>query len=138
MFISKSEEETRDFGQNMAKQLREKDVVFIYGELGAGKTCLVKGIVEGLGLTDEYVRSPTFTIINKYIGKKPVYHLDFYRIESVEEIEELGIEEFSGREGVTLIEWPEKILKYIPQAHCEIKINILGENKRSLKVNFLR
>tara|TARA_B100000315_G_scaffold186697_1_gene176149 strand:- start:3028 stop:3444 length:417 start_codon:yes stop_codon:yes gene_type:complete len=138
MFVSKSEEETRKFGQNLAKQLREKDVVFIYGDLGAGKTCLVKGIVDGLGLTDEYVRSPTFTIINKYIGKKPVYHLDFYRIESVEEIEELGIEEFSGKEGVTLIEWPEKIVKYIPQARCEIKINILGENKRSLKVNFLR
>ena len=137
MFVSNSEEETRGFGRNLAKQLEEKDVVCIYGDLGAGKTCLVKGIVDGLGLTTEYVRSPTFAIINKYNGKIPVYHLDFYRIESAKELEELGIEEFSGKEGITLIEWPEKIVKYLPQAQCEIKIDILGENKRSFNVNFL-
>ena len=138
MFVSKSEKETRKFGRNLAKELKEKDIVYIYGDLGAGKTCLVKGIVDGLGLTNEYVRSPTFAIINKYNGKSPVYHLDFYRIEAAKEIEGLGIEEFSGKEGVTLIEWPEKIVKYFPQPQCEIKIKILGENKRSFKVNFLR
>lgn len=137
MFVSNSEDETREFGRKLAKQLKEKDIVFIFGDLGAGKTCLVKGIVDGLGLTNEHVRSPTFTIINKYIGENTVYHIDFYRIEAAKEIEELGIEEFSGKEGVTLIEWPEKIVKYLPQAQCEIKINILGENKRSFNVNFL-
>ena len=137
MFVSNSEEETREFGRNLAKRLKEKDIVCIYGDLGAGKTCLVKGIVDGLGLTNEHVRSPTFTIINKYIGKNPVYHLDFYRIKAAMEIEELGIEEFSGKEGITLIEWPEKIIKYLPQAQCEIKINILSENKRSFNVSFL-
>ena len=137
MFVSKSEKETKKFGRNLAKQLKEKDIVYIYGDLGAGKTCLVKGIVDGLGLTNEYVRSPTFAIINKYNGKSPVYHLDFYRIEAAKEIEGLGIEEFSGKEGITLIEWPEKIIKYLPQAQCEIKINILSENKRSFNVSFL-
>lgn len=137
MFVSNSEEETRKFGRNLAKQLKEKDVVCIYGELGAGKTCLVKGIVDGLGLTTEYVRSPTFAIINKYNGKSPVYHLDFYRIESASEIEELGIDEFSGKEGITLIEWPEKIVKYLPETRWEIKIDVLGENKRSFNVSFL-
>ena len=138
MFVSKSEKETRKFGRNLAKELKEKDIVYIYGDLGAGKTCLVKGIVDGLGLTNEYVRSPTFAIINKYDGKSPVYHLDFYRIEAAKEVEGLGIEEFSGKEGVTLIEWPEKIVKYLPQAQCKIKIKILGEKKRGLRVNFLR
>ena len=138
MFVSKSEKETRKFGRNLAKELKEKDIVYIYGDLGAGKTCLVKGIVDGLGLTNEYVRSPTFAIINKYNGKSPVYHLDFYRIEAAKEVEGLGIEEFSGKEGVTLIEWPEKIVKYLPQAQCKIKIKILGEKKRGLRVNFLR
>lgn len=137
MFVSNSEEETRKFGRNLAKRLKEKDVVCIYGELGAGKTCLVKGIVDGLGLTTEYVRSPTFAIINKYNGKSPVYHLDFYRIESASEIEELGIDEFSGKEGITLIEWPEKIVKYLPETRWEIKIDVLGENKRSFNVSFL-
>lgn len=137
MFVSNSEEETRKFGRNLAKRLKEKDVVCIYGELGAGKTCLVKGIVDGLGLTTEYVRSPTFAIINKYNGKSPVYHLDFYRIESASEIEELGIDEFSGKEGITLIEWPEKIVKYLPETRWEIKIDVLSENKRSFNVSFL-
>ena len=137
MFVSNSEEETMEFGRSLAGKLKEKDLVCIYGDLGVGKTCLVKGIVDGLGLTTEYVRSPTFAIINKYNGKSPVYHLDFYRIESASEIDELGIDEFSGREGITLIEWPEKIVKYLPQARWEIKIDILGENKRSFNVSFL-
>ena len=126
-----------EFGRNLAKKLKEKDIVCIYGDLGAGKTCLVKGIVDGLGVTDEYVRSPTFTVINKYCENNPVYHLDFYRIETEKEIEELGIEEFYGKEGITLIEWPEKIAKYLIQARWEVKIDILGENKRKLNVNLL-
>lgn len=133
MFVSNSENETIGFGLNLAKKLKDKDVVCIYGDLGAGKTCLVKGIVEGLGISDEYVRSPTFAIINKYSAETPVYHLDFYRVESAQEIGQLGIEEFSGREGITLIEWPEKALKHLPQNRWEIKIDILGENKRGLK-----
>ena len=137
MFVSNSEEETMEFGRNLAKKLKEKDIVCIYGDLGAGKTCLVKGIVDGLGVTDEYVRSPTFTVINKYCENNPVYHLDFYRIETEKEIEELGIEEFYGKEGITLIEWPEKIAKYLIQARWEVKIDILGENKRKLNVNLL-
>lgn len=137
MVVSNSEEETREFGRKLARKLKDKDIVCIYGGLGAGKTCLVKGIVDGLGLTTEYVRSPTFAIINKYNGKSPVYHLDFYRVESASEIEELGIDEFSGNEGITLIEWPEKIVKYLPQTRWEIKMDIIGENKRSLNVSFL-
>ncbi len=119
------------YGRKLAAQLQEKDVVFIFGDLGAGKTCLVKGIVEGLGISNEYVRSPTFSIINKYAGKMPVYHLDFYRLDRAMDIEELGIEEFCGEEGITLIEWPERVLEFLPQKRWEIKIDILGENKRS-------
>jgi len=119
------------YGRKLAAQLQEKDVVFIFGDLGAGKTCLVKGIVEGFGINNEYVRSPTFSIINKYAGMMPVYHLDFYRLDKAKDIEELGIEEFCGEEGITLIEWPEKVLEFLPQKRWEIKIDILGENKRS-------
>lgn len=126
-----------NFGQKLANQLKEKDVVCIYGDLGAGKTCLVKGIVKGLRISNEYVRSPTFTIINQYSGKIPIYHLDFYRIEDEREIDELGIEEFFGLKGITLVEWPEKIVKYLPKKRWEILINILGENKRSLEVLYI-
>lgn len=135
VIITKSEQETMQFGRNFAREIKEKDIVCIYGDLGAGKTCLVKGIAEGLGVTTEYIRSPTFTLINEYSGKYSIYHLDFYRIKNVKEIEELGIEEFCGEKGITLIEWPEKILKYLPGKRWEIKIDILGENKRSLKIN---
>ncbi|MDP6625685.1 MAG: tRNA (adenosine(37)-N6)-threonylcarbamoyltransferase complex ATPase subunit type 1 TsaE [Nitrospinota bacterium] len=137
IFFSRCEEDTMELGRNLAKKLKEKDVVCIYGDLGAGKTCLIKGIVDGLGITEEYVSSPTFAIINKYCEDKTVYHLDFYRIEVEKEIEELGIEEFTGKEGITLIEWPEKIIKYLPETRWEIKINILVGNKRSFNVNFL-
>ncbi len=132
MIFTNSEQETMVYGRNLASELKEKDIVFIYGDLGAGKTCLVKGIVEGFGICNEYVRSPSFSIINKYPGKFPVYHLDFYRVETINEVEELGIEEFCGEEGVTLIEWPEKVSKYLTQKRWEVKIKILGENKRSL------
>ena len=131
MVLTNSEKETLLYGRKLAAQLQEKDVVFIFGDLGAGKTCLVKGIVEGLGISNEYVRSPTFSIINKYTGKMPIYHLDFYRLDRAKDIEELGIEEFCGEEGITLIEWPERVLEFLPQKRWEIKIDILGENKRS-------
>lgn len=132
MIVTNSEKETLIYGREFAGQLKEKDIVFIYGKLGAGKTCLVKGIVEGLGVCNEYVRSPTFSIIHKYSGEFPVYHLDFYRVKNIREIEELGIEEFCGVEGITLIEWPEIIAEYIPPKRWEIIIEILGGNKRSL------
>ncbi len=131
MVLTNSEKETMLYGRKLAAQLQEKDVVFIFGDLGAGKTCLVKGIMEGFGISNEYVRSPTFSIINKYAGKMPVYHLDFYRLDRAKDIEELGIDEFCGEEGITLIEWPEKVLEFLPQKRWEIKIDILGENKRS-------
>lgn len=137
MFISNSEDETSEFGRNLAGKLKEKDVVCIYGDLGAGKTCLVKGIVDGLGITREYVRSPTFAIVNRYSGKTPVNHLDFYRVETSREIEDLGIEEFVGREGITLIEWPEKVIKYLPERRWEVRIDFLSDNKRSLVASFL-
>jgi tRNA threonylcarbamoyladenosine biosynthesis protein TsaE len=134
--LTNNEKETMLYGRKLAAQLQEKDVVFIFGDLGAGKTCLVKGIAEGFGISIEYVRSPTFSIINKYAGKMPVYHLDFYRLERAKDIEELGIEEFCGEEGITLIEWPERVLEFLPQKRWEIKIDILGENKRSFNTEY--
>lgn len=134
VIVTNCEQETIDFGRKLADHLKEKDIVCIYGDLGAGKTCLIKGIVAGFTKDNEYVRSPTFTLINKYSGEIPIYHLDFYRIDNKKEIEYLGIEEFCGEEGITLIEWPEKIIEYLPRKRWEVKITILAENKRSLNV----
>ncbi len=107
---TKSPEETLIFGENFGKCLEPGDIVLLFGDLGAGKTTLTQGICKGLGLpVGEYIRSPTFTLINEYLGKIPIYHIDLYRMESLEEIESLGLEEVLFGTGVSIVEWSEKL-----------------------------
>ncbi len=103
------------------------------GELGAGKTCLAQGIMRGLGIEEEYLTSPSYTIINQY--QTPgggVYHCDLYRLTSTEQINELGLEELIGQ-GVMLIEWPEKIIPYLTlEGFLHITIKYIGKQKRQI------
>src|SRR2546426_299707 len=114
MTISQSVEthsatETIAFGRTLAEELRAGDVVALSGELGSGKTCLVKGIASGLGITQD-VTSPTFTIIHEYrSGRLPLYHVDLYRLDSLPQALAAGIEDYLGRDGITVIEWAERI-----------------------------
>ena len=101
-FLSRSPEETARLGEGLAKRLRAGDVVALSGELGAGKTTLVRGIARGLGAKGEEVASPSFTIINEYPGSPPLYHIDFYRLERLEELTEIGYWEYLGGERVSL------------------------------------
>lgn len=109
-FQTHSPNDTLSLGKKIGQHLQSGDIVFLYGDLGAGKTTLTQGIAQGLGVAgDEYVRSPTFTLVNQYRGKLPVFHIDLYRIDSSQELEDLGLEEVFAGEGVSIVEWAEKL-----------------------------
>ena len=111
-----SPEATMALGGQLAAHLKAGDVVALYGNLGAGKTHLVKGICAGLGIPADTVSSPTFTLVNEYVGAPfPVYHIDAYRIERLEECYEFGYEEYVYGPGLCLIEWPERIEPLLPE-----------------------
>lgn len=138
-------EETLQLGVSFGKQLKPGDVVLLFGDLGAGKTLLTQGISRGLGLGEkEYIRSPTFTLINEYKAKYPIYHIDLYRIESLAEIENLGLEEIFSGNGVSIVEWAEKLYKIPGDANSlvlpidkklEIHIIIQDADTRQFKIS---
>lgn len=104
--ITNGPDETRRFGAQLARIMRPGTVMALHGNLGAGKTCLVQGLAEGLGI-NEVVNSPTYTIIHEYKGELPLFHVDLYRIEDEMDAVALGLEEYFDAPGVTAIEWPE-------------------------------
>ncbi len=132
--ITKSPEETKKLGKEISKLVKPGDLLAFYGELGAGKTCFIQGISEGLEVKD-YVTSPSFTIINEYQGKFPIYHFDVFRVSNIEEIIELGYEEYFYGEGLTVIEWAEKIENLLPKDHLKIEIKFKTNYER--KISFI-
>ena len=133
--ISNSIEETIGIGSKLAGKLKPGDVVALIGDLGAGKTVLTKGIAKGLGVKDtRYVNSPTFVIIKEYKGKIPLYHFDLYRLDKPGMYDEENFEEYFYGDGVTVIEWADKIVKLLPKKHIEVKLSVAGESKRKIEV----
>lgn len=112
---------TEKFGENLGSLLQTGDVICLNGELGAGKTTLTKSIAKGMGIED-YVTSPTFSIINEYYGKLNLYHFDTYRLENVEEVSYLGFDEYFYGDGVCVIEWADRIAAFLPEEYLEINI----------------
>lgn len=130
--ITHSPGETRAFGERLARQLRAGDVLLLEGNLGAGKSELTRGIARGLGVTDT-VTSPSFTILNVYEdGRVPLYHFDWYRLQSAEELYEMGMDEYLGGDGVAVVEWPSQCPEAIPEDCLEVAIEPLGESERRL------
>lgn len=139
-----SAEETRNLGEKLGKILIPGDIVLLYGTLGAGKTTLTQGIACGLDVPDDaYVRSPTFTLINEYFGRHPVYHIDLYRIDSPEEIEPLGLEELFYGKGITIVEWAGKLftpkndnypVDYDLNERVEIRMKIMEGDIRNIEI----
>lgn len=133
--IIRNEEETRDFGLALAKTLKPGSVVSLIGELGTGKTALTKYIAEGLGIK-EMITSPTFTIVKEYnSGRLPLYHFDVYRIGDVEEMYEIGYEEYFFGEGVSVVEWADLIAEILPEHGIVINIGYgKGEGERIYEI----
>jgi tRNA threonylcarbamoyladenosine biosynthesis protein TsaE len=131
---TKSLEKTLEFGARLAQELQPGDVIALSGELGAGKTALVKGLAHGLGIATE-VTSPTFTLIHEYNGGRlPLYHIDLYRLEGVPQALAIGIEEYLSCSGVTVIEWAERITPLLPPHTTRIRLESLAENTRRIEV----
>jgi tRNA threonylcarbamoyladenosine biosynthesis protein TsaE len=131
-FTSVSPAETQRIAREFTAGLRQGDVVALVGQLGAGKTQFVKGLVDGFG-ADAEVTSPTFTLIHEYTGGRvPVYHFDFFRIEDREAAERLGLDEYFFGDGVCVVEWADKFREVIPADAIWISLETKSENERLL------
>jgi tRNA threonylcarbamoyladenosine biosynthesis protein TsaE len=131
--ISHSSDETQKIGVRIGGVAQPGDIFLLVGQLGAGKTCLTQGIAWGLGIK-EYAASPSFVIIRELYGRLPLYHIDFYRLEHLEEIAELGLDDYLYGKGVSVVEWADKGLNLLPEAHLLIEISYLSDTERSLKL----
>jgi len=131
--ISRSPAETQALGERLGARLRPGAVVACTGELGAGKTCFLQGLARGLGVTAD-VTSPTFVLINQYRGRLPVYHLDAYRTGSLTELVDLGLEEMLDGDGVTVIEWADKLLPLLPPRTIRVHLSGLGDEPREIVI----
>lgn len=130
---SRSEDDTRAFGVRLAAVLEAGDLVGLRGELGAGKTCLVRGLAEGLGIPSARVRSPTFTLIGEYSGGRlPLYHLDLYRLEPTD-VDRLALREYLDGDGVCVVEWFERLHDDAP--HLDVHLTFVGPSDRCLVVS---
>ncbi len=137
MLQSRSEIETKEIGRKIGKELKCGDVVCLYGELGSGKTTLVKGIASVIGIDERDITSPSFTIISEHKGKVPLYHIDLYRV-SHDRIAELGLEEYIGRDGISVLEWAERADREIPDESIKVRLVYTGDNARKIEITGIR
>lgn len=131
---SNSAKETIEIGKSLGRHLLPGSVICLTGELGAGKTCFIKGMAEGLGVKGKDVSSPTFIIIREYKGRIPLYHIDLYRIGVLCDIRDIGMEEIIYGNGVTAIEWAERISDVLPDDRIEIKLEWIDEKSRAMEI----
>ena len=129
-----SEEKTIKIAKDLAKSLKKGDVVALYGKLGAGKTVFSKGIAKGLGIKKRII-SPTFTIVRSYNFKGGrFYHLDLYRGKSEKDFENIGLSEIMSSDSIIIIEWADKVRKVLPKKRIDIKIKLVDEKTRLIKI----
>ena len=135
-FVTRSPEETIDLGRRLAPELAPPQLVLLQGELGAGKTTLVKGIVEKYSVTKrEQVTSPTFTLIHEYRSPRvDIYHIDLYRVDTPRELETLAIDDLFGPRSLILIEWGEKFERFQRESDVKILMERTGENERTITI----
>jgi tRNA threonylcarbamoyladenosine biosynthesis protein TsaE len=134
-FISNSPAETEKIGRDVAREVKSGDVIALQGQLGAGKTQFVKGVVAKLGSKAE-VTSPTFTLIHEYAGGRvPVYHFDFFRIEDRPAAERLGLDEYFFGDGVCVVEWADKFPELLPAAARWVSFETKSETERIIKTS---
>lgn len=133
IFTSTSEGETKELGRRLAEKVKPGSVISLRGSLGAGKTVFAKGFAEALGIGEAIV-SPTFTLVQEYDGRLKMYHLDLYRLSGEDEFESMGGEDFLYSDGVTLIEWSEKIDSMLPQDTIFVEITIADDLSRTITI----
>jgi len=133
--ISDSEEETMLCARSFAGQLKAGDIVFLQGDLGTGKTTFVKGLAQAFNFPVKKVNSPTFVLMNHYRAKLPVYHFDLYRLGNPKELDSLDLDEYFYGEGISVIEWPERLGEHKPKRYYLVEFKHKGENKRTICIS---
>jgi len=126
-------EETAAAGAALGRTLGAGDVVALYGELGAGKTCFIQGLARGLDVA-AHATSPTFVLVNEYRGRLPVHHVDVYRTASLTELVDLGLLDLMGGDGVTLVEWADKAEPLLPARTVRVRIDGVGDEPRRITI----
>jgi tRNA threonylcarbamoyladenosine biosynthesis protein TsaE len=132
--ISESVDDTQALGRRLGEDLEPGRIVLLYGDLGVGKTAFVRGLAEGLGADPDEVSSPTFTIVQEYRGRLPLYHADLYRLQAGPETEDLGLEELVATHGVLAIEWAERFGGAGGPEAVSVRIEDLGEDRRRITI----
>jgi tRNA threonylcarbamoyladenosine biosynthesis protein TsaE len=130
--ISSSPQETEHIGSLLGKMLVRGDIIALSGELGSGKTTLVKGLAQGMGVDREEVVSPSFTLVNEYEGSLPFFHIDLYRLGDERDLREIGYEEYLGEAGVAVIEWADRVRNAIPHESLWITLQYQGVERREI------
>lgn len=125
---------TLALGKTIGRYAQKGDIICLYGDLGAGKTVLAKGIAAGLGIKPQEVISPTFVIFCAYRGRLPLYHCDFYRLDTARDIAELGYEDYFYDQAVTVIEWSDRLGRLLPPDHLRIDLRVSGRSDRCLRL----
>jgi len=131
--ISHSPEETQKIGADIGELALPGDIYLLVGRLGTGKTCLTQGIARGLNIK-EYALSPSFVIVRELYGRLPLYHIDLFRLDHIEEVEELGLDDYLYSKGVCVVEWAEKGLSVLPNEHLLIQIDFVSDTERSFRL----
>lgn len=135
-YLTKSTSETEALAEKLVHRFKGGTILGLIGELGAGKTCFVRGLAKGLDVDpSSYVSSPTFVILKVYPGRLNLYHFDFYRLSHPEEYENLGFEDYVREDGIVVIEWADRFSDLLPDEMIEIKFSVVGENEREIDVS---
>ena len=133
-FKTSSAEETIELGKKIGKLLKKGDIIAMQGTLAAGKTTITKGIADALGIT-ETITSPTFCLISEYQGTMPLYHMDVYRLDGTEDFINLGTDDMLYGDGVSIIEWSEKIMDELPKSTIVLKITPQDDGSRLIEID---
>ncbi len=132
-FQTKSAEETIELGEKIGRLLKKGDIIAMQGTLAAGKTTITKGIAKALGITDT-ITSPTFCLISEYYGTMPLYHFDVYRLEGTEDFINLGADDMLYGDGVSIIEWSEKIMEELPSRTIILRLTPQEDGSRLIEI----
>ena len=133
---SRSVRETQDLSQKLGNLINQPLIIALTGDLGSGKTAFVQGLAKGLEVPDGYyITSPTFTLINEYPGRYPLVHVDLYRLETIDGLEDIGLDEMLHGQAVLSIEWADKLSDGLPAEHLLVTLEIIDDDRRTLGLN---
>ena len=130
--VSRNPQETILIAEKFSRNLKAGDIIFLKGDLGAGKTTFTKGLAKALRVKEKEVSSPTFILMNYYEGKLPIYHFDFYRMDRAQDLSTVDMDEYFFGQGVSVIEWPERLGKLAPQEFFQVEIEHKSEHQRMI------